>query len=356
MDVVMENSFIRGTNAQWRARLHSTTADNRMHRINELQGLLLIVEIMLSGELQRFAKRSLDFCIDGGLYKQNEKSLINQLSKLANGLQSRSLQIDSEVIMNHIYELMPYYADKYIREGGGTVVRFQQAIAKESGDVIEQLYLSIKNMVDKHKVEHSEYCSSLLTMLALSQTGVEVYDTIKKQQNALMTAYGAFAHRRKGDHHERIIKLVEDLLLLHMIDVSTWKDTRENTSCRGHLKKLHTIISGENLQKISTRTFTVVSMEYAEYSLACACIDLKRNGSIPNEVYDKLVDMVGCQYAEDIEIGLKNVSYNEDMDVWDVMDVLPLSGDKDAFQLFRSICLERPDLPRSYGERVKLES
>lgn len=352
----MENSLIHNTNEQWRARLHSTTANSRMIRINELQGLLLIVEIMLSGELQRFAKRALMYCVDDGLYKQSEKSLINQLVKQTNSIQFQSLRLDSEVIMNHIYEVMPYYANRYVKEGGGTVIRFQQAITRESGDIVEQLYLSIKNMVDKHRVEHSEYCSSLLTILALSQTGIEVYDTIKKQQNALMSAYGACAQRNKGMHHERIMKLVDDLLRSHMSNVGAWKDTRENEACRGFLKQFQKFISGENLQEISVRTFTVVSMEYAEFSLACACVDINQHGRMPDEVYSRLVKMIGCEYAQEMEKELRSVSYNEDMDIWDIMELLPHSSNKDAFQLFRSICLERPDLPRSYGEKVKLES
>ena len=95
----VQNSLFKLNNSRgdWRVRTQSRPSDERGIKIRELHGLLMIIEVMLSGELQRFAKHTYNHCIENGLYKQNEKRLVNQLLSLADGVQFRSTQMDCQM-------------------------------------------------------------------------------------------------------------------------------------------------------------------------------------------------------------------------------------------------------------------
>lgn len=336
-----------------RLKLHNETLDERMQQANALNGYLLIIEIMMAGELQRYGKRAYDIAIADGLYKQQAKKQVNELCKLVETLQYRCLTCDAERIMMHIFENMPCYARRYMKEGGGTVIRFQSALTARSKDITNHIFLSAKNLLDKRKAAHSELCATLLTMNALSTTAIEAYDVIASHQNRLL-AGDLVIKRDKSDHHERILRLCSDLLRPYISYGLVNDGSKEVEQSREFVRQLQVFISGESLDNIAVTTFSQVVMEYVEFVLACICIDMK-DGRLPNDVTETLINKLGSQQqADEVLRELSDVSVPDDADAWDLIDSMPVGIPTGALRKYRRICYERHDLPDQPDVKVVL--
>lgn len=324
-------------------KLYATPLRDRMEQSYTLSIYLLIVEIILSGELQRYSWHVFKYIRENGLYRQQMKKQVNELLRLTNELQNRCNTTDATVMIEHIIEIMPAYGKSYIEEGGGTVARFQNAFSVQNEDITHEIFKCNKQITDKVCTVHSELCAHLLTLQAIAQTGVEAYNIIAKQQDMLVFGE-VILHRQKSRHHECVIRQCELLSgpYLKAQDIvnqcpELLRDSREL------IRHMQMMISGESLDSTTIRVFQSVVMEYIEFVLASMCMDVHATGSFPKKVEAVLLERSNgdTDFVNRLLGELKELPISEDVDAWDFAHEFPEGGVGSAIARFRQMCFER---------------
>lgn len=338
-----------------RISLHARPLMERVGRADALNGYLLIIEIILSGELQRFAKRVADAIREEGLYRQQVKRQTNLLAEQVNDLQKRCMIADAEVMLSRVFEIMPSYSRAYIGEGGGVAVRFQTAFSKISSDVTQRTFICNKQLLDRCSAPHSLIMANLLTLQQIAEVGVCAYDAIATQQDALLFG-DVVVHRNKYRHHEAVIHQAA-CLLDAMGGVPSYEGCSKELGDRDALlKQMIDYLSGEKFEHLVNISFRTVLMEYTEFVLASICMDL-HGGTLPDGVIDAVRTRLGSEeQALQLMNELRAVHVPDGVEAWDFAEEIPEGGVGSAIAAFRHLCVERPDLPDAPSGLMKINS
>lgn len=336
-------------------KLHVEPLPERVGRANALSAFLVIIEVILCGEIQRYAHRAVKLMQESGLYKHEVKRQTNELRRLTDMLQKRCSEMDMTTLTQHITDNFPAYRRPYLDEGGGVVVRLQSIFLNRGNDIVNRFYLSNKQMVDKAKLPHSELCASLLTITAMASTGIEAYDKISSEQNKLL--FGDIVlHRSKSTHHERILATCQRLMEA-IADPTSLRErsSAELAQSREFLRQMRETLSGQSLSDTTEHAFTAVVLEFVEYALACFCIDLHRN-TVPDGAEQFLAEKMGStEDVERLKQELLAIPLPDDVDAWDFAHELPEGGVGSALSKYRHICACRHDLPSTDQKSVNLD-
>lgn len=321
-------------------RQHSTPWSVRREEANILNSTLLMIEIVLAGELQRFAYKSVERMKEHGIFRQRLKQSGNEMLLTANDLQQRCNHTDRNELMLYVTEAEPFFRQAYMDEGAGITSRLQSLFANSSGDITNRIFLASKNMLDRCNTAHSEVLANVMVVVAIAQTGIEAYEIIKKRQDALIAGDGRI-RRCKSAHHEKMLCCARTIINLMMRD-SKYLPEKEAMQARELVRQMQLFISGAGMGKVCEAAIGGGVVEYIEYVIASLVAMIHQGISVPEEVEQRMLHRLGSEKAVDMfkeELRVMPLPCHPcDVDIWEFAQQLPVGSEDSMLTSFRRMC------------------
>lgn len=327
---------------------HSQPWEHRKMVVDALNTSLLMIEIILAGEAQRFSHKSVDLLKAHDLYRQQLKRAGNELLETANSLQRRCDITDREELMEYVTRTEPAFRQAYMEDGGGMTTRLQAAYYRVSGDITNRIYIQSKNLIDRCKMPHSDLIANVMTVVSVAQTGIEVYEFIMREQDRLVSDRGR-VRRRKSGHHERMLCCARTIINTLMPPNPDLPEV-EARQARELVRQMQVYLSDKYMEQICRSTIDGAVIEYIEYSIASMCVMMHQSDSLPADVEDRLLRLLG---TENRVFGLKRElraiplpCHASEVDVWEFAQQLPAGNEVSMLTLYRRTCAESRSLTK----------
>lgn len=325
-----------------RLRTHDRPLQERMRDANMINVMLLYMEVVLVGELDRMAHATLRDAKETGAYRLLMKRSVNDLMACVGKLVQRCRATDCDVLLNAIVEKLPYYRKPYAEEGGGSV-NFLHSYFRRVGlcELDDRLRGLCLELADQAGVENRELMADACVMMSLAQSGIESYELAMKQVDKLLGG-DVRIRRMKSRHHEQVVHLAQQMLrmLTHgREDVNALDSLREQI--RETKREIHRLISGARLVEVCESALDAATMDYTEFALACLLKD-SLTGNDTEEPMRQIAEKLGGdpEAAKELLEELKGSDAAKQAylwDPWDLMELLPAGKEEGALRKFRSM-------------------
>lgn len=321
-------------------------------KIKFLQNFLLYYDMILCSEIQRYAYQVKDVLKDKGMYRHELKRFINALLDEARKLQMRVKDNDRIIVLKWCSRTDPkcVFAKQYQESGASIVNRFVLAFLKEFHKEWAVVELDCRTVAKRVSPKHSDIVGDLLKLEALSNTGIEMFDTCVKKMKALVAGHGT-SSITKSTHHESMRCAVWNLLRKLGINLNVATDT-EREYARKHMTAMQTKMAVVGMGDFFQHEFDKLSKEFADYIVASIYMDM-RNGKVGMGERRFVLEKLGTKHRAKKFFGqLASVPlYDEDdMDVIDVMPCISShNGNHKEIDRFRKFCINgtKFELPES---------
>ena len=322
-------------------------------KMNALRDLLIYWDVILSAEIQRYAFRALEQIKEKNLYKFNLKQYANKLIEEARKVQIRIKDNDKTMVEKWCQQIdkRMAFVNQYCHDGGGIVSKFNvayQEVFKKEWDVIWKDCGTVSESAD---TKYPDIVRTLLALDALTNTGVEMYDTCVKKMKSMMTGKGTF-NIRKSTHHESMRNAVNNLrsrLMTSKIDRSEVQARK----ARENLSTMQSKMIKKGLEGFFQDQFDLLTEEFTHYILAGIRMEIAA-GRVRIASIRTLYYRLGTRHR--VEKILRQLSAipmpDGEYDVWDVVETIPTEQDNSEITRFRNMCKknERHEQPESQAK------
>lgn len=307
---------------------HGMTYEKR-EALSNYQTILTLSEIILTGEMQRYASRAKSYLQDNGLYKQQAKKNINIIMAALSKLQLDFYVFERYTSIKSITQSFPLYAMDYVAEGESIGAKVQQAYTKATSDKIQLLFIGYKQFFDRHRVEHSELIAAAYTVMELTVVGQNVSNTTHRLINE--TIYGYDTKERPTLRMlDKVATAVREMLGYAILNSEITCDSEEFKPMHDMMLPITMgLVDGKPVKEmlVAVAEHTFRYMDYCTVRLWMAA----HNGLSDKE--RKAVDDMGINTDAFLE-QLRAMPLPEYEDVWDLQEQLPKGEEIDGTPMF----------------------
>lgn len=328
---------------------------DELHRqMNMYRDLLLYWDTILCGEIQRYAFRILNQMQDKNLYRHELKRYANKLLEEARKLQMRIKDNDKAMVIKWCLrtDKRRAFAAQFFEDGGSIVSKFAMAYQKEFKTEWSVVWKDCEVVSKRVNTAHPDIVCQLLALEALTNTGVELYDACVIRMKKIMTGKGTF-NIRKSLHHESMRNAVHNLISRLMKGGIDHSDVQSRYA-REHLAAMQTKMIEKGRGQFFQEQFDLLTKEFTHYMIAWMRMELA-SGKMSVASIRTLHDRLGTRHR--LEKFFKQLSEQaapeDDFDIWEVMDSIPIVCDKSEIYRFFSMCEkdERHESPESQAKQ-----
>lgn len=344
--------FTRPSQQKRLATVSKYTLSEMVTAINELNLYLVSCEMVLDEEMQRIALSIYKKLNEKNLMRHQIKKAAGELHAKTDDLFKRLTQEDQRIVMEHSKQIFPDYAKAYCEAGGSLSNRLQMQYYKVQGEKIKLIILSTKNALDRIRVPHSDIVAEVMTLIGLSTTGINLYESVQKKIDSIHGGSLKIT-RQKSMHNESILKSARNLVDQF---VSRNQDVpqREGQAAQTLFKQLGDYMGSEDMFRIVDNCVLGMSMEYVEFCLASLRIDMEHK-CVPFSVYRSLMERMGTTgNVRQMLSQLGDVSVPEEVDAWDFAVSLPSVSSGTVLNSFRRLCIENKSITPPEEDRGKM--
>ena len=321
-------------------------------KVKFLQNFLLYYDMILCSEIQRYAYKVKDVLKDKGMYRHELKRFVNALLDEARKLQMRVKDNDRIIVLKWCSRMDPkcVFAKQYQESGASIVNRFVLAFLKEFRKEWAVVELDCRTVAKRASAGHPDIVGDLLKLEALSNTGIELFDTCVKKMKALVAGHGT-SSITKSTHHESMRCAVWNLLRKLGINLNVATDTEREYS-RKHLAAMHTKMAVIGMGDFFQHEFDKLSEEFADYMVANIYMKMKA-GKVGMGEKRFVLEKLGTKQRTKkffVQLAAIPLCDEEDMDVIDVMECISSHNvNHKEIDRFRKFCINgtKFELPES---------
>ena len=240
-----------------------------------LQNFLLYWDMIICSEIQRMAYHVKDKLKQQGMYRHQMKRCTNALTDEARKLQIRIKDNDRAVVIKWCRRMdkQELYSRPFVDNGGSIVNYFNLSYLKKFYKLWEVVRLDCRTTAKTLSREQSGLVSSLLELEALTNTGIELFDTCVKKMKKLVEGHGK-ASITKSTHHESMRNTVHNLLR-NLGKASSEVPETVMKYARQHLADYQLSIVEEGSGDFFQNQFDLLSEEFLYYILASMRIKME---------------------------------------------------------------------------------
>lgn len=319
-------------------------------KVKLLQNFLLYYDMILCSEIQRCAYNVKDALKDKGMYRHNLKRVINSFLDEARKLQIRVKGNNRILILKWCSRMDPkcVFAKRYQEDNASIVnlfvLAFQQEFRKEWA-VVE---LDCRTVAKRASAKYHDIVGDLLKMEALSNTGIELFDTCVKKMKALVAGHGT-SSITKSTHHESMRSAVWNVLRKLDVNLNVATDTEREYS-RKHLAAMQTKMAVVGMGDFFQHEFDKLSEEFADYIVASIYMGI-RNGKVSMGEKRFVLEKLGTKQRTKkffVQLAAIPLCEKKDMDVFDIIERIS-SYNGNQIHRFRNFCINgtKFELPES---------
>lgn len=319
---------------------HSRPLEERVMDANRLNAMLLYIEVVLTGELDRYAHLTLSEAKECGAYRLLMKRRLNDLMAGVGHVVKRCTATDCELLMAVVVNKLPAYRKRFVDEGGGTV-GYLHSYFRRVGlcELDDRLHDLCQQLCEQSGEQHAKLLADICTVMSIAQTGIEVYDHIRVEVDRLL-AGDMRVRRIKSRHSDNVVNLCSQMICLlkrGSEELECTENMREEI--RATKREMHGLISGSKLIEVCEAALHAAAMDYTEFALACLLRDHLTGADI-SEPMQQVADALGgdMEAARSLleELTESEAARLADVyDLWDMAELLPNGRDGGALRRFR---------------------
>ncbi len=336
-------------------KMREANAQQRMAAADILNGHLLMTEIMLANLMQKYVYDVCSGLEEKGMMRHQMKRHARQMRDVSRDLISRSNQHDRSMVHTFCRRIFPSLVDTYIEDGGTLTSKLHVVFQRRYATLMEQIYLSSKNVLDKDRVPESELGAKIQMVLMLCHTGIELYDLICERVDRLLEGFGSMT-RLKSQHNEKILCSAKELMRLLSGNRKSMMDdeSREVKAVRAFCAQFQKELTSEELLQLIESGIVSLQIDFTEYAIATLRIRME-HGRLSVSCIRTLLARVGT--PANVRRLLKEIAAipytdNGETDAIDLAQSLPDSVPESAIATFRRLCIEdHVLLPEKEDER-----
>lgn len=316
------------------------------------QNFLLYYDMILCSEIQRYAYEVKRLLISKNMYRHELKRFVNALLDEARKLLIRVKDNNRILVTKWCNRMDPkkVFTKGYLNTDASIANLFVLAFCKEFEKEWRCVELDCRTVAKRSSSNTADVVTLLLKEEALTNTGIDLYNTCIKKMKGLVAGHGK-ASITKSTHHESMRCAVWNLLRKLGVETITATET-ESEYARKHLfdmqVKMVDVGTGDFFQK----EFDKLSEEFADYMVASIYMDMK-SGKHSFGKMRFVLDKLGTKHRVKKFFGqLAAIPLfdEEDMDVIDVMKCISShNGNHKEIDRFRKFCINgtKFELPES---------
>lgn len=301
----------------------------RRELCKQYQTTLMLAELIITGEMQRYAARMKQYLEEHGLYRQRAKRCMGELMGACTRMQADFLEYERYTSMQSVAQSFPIYINDYMAEGENVSMKVQQAYTRSTSDKIQMMFFGYKNLFDRHRLNHSELVAAAYTVMELSLMGRDVSKTIRTMiDNAV---YGYVTNQSPP---LRILNKIETAVREVLCEVIGDKemecDTDEFEPIRQPLLSIATALVDGKPVKDMLNAVAEHTFRYMDYCMVRLWI--AAHEGLSDKVRGEL-DALGADTDALME-QLRTLPLPEYEDVWDLQEQLPKGEDIDDTPMY----------------------
>lgn len=311
--------------------------------ITLMNNYLMCNEIIFCDLEQKYTFRILDMLEEKGLYRHQMKKHANRLRELTGTLQMRIRDNDRMSTWRSSGLIMPSnrYADSMYEQMGGIASKLQVAFLEMFDIKLKLIRLDSRELVRKMNLKHTDLLSEVFTMLALTETAIELFAFCQKQIR--IAGRGRLIdHTIKSTHHESVRNAVKGLLD-QFVSRGTDVPKEEALRAREHVKEFQQELVKDGMFEMFNAQYMSLRMDYIEFYLASARMEIE-NGTVGRGLIREVWKRLGTrQAAKSFFRQLAGIPLPQDDDVNEADVAHAISqweGRVKTVDLFRRLCLE----------------
>lgn len=317
---------------------------------------LVNCELILAGEVQRYAYHVLRMIQERGLYRHLMKKYANVLKQQTDDLVRRCTQVETVIVEKEVRKMNPHgtWWREFFDDGGGLVNRLCMLFSKENSLQLDLIRMGCKQMADSLKIANSDLLSEIYMVQALAQTDIELYECCQKTAESIGRGRVA-SHCIKSLHSEAMVNSTRNLVD-HFVKRTVSYRPQDVASMRGHIKKLQQNLSEERMFENINSCYTALRMDYIEYFLGKIRVEMEKGkNSLPLPVLRMMRTRMGSRdRVRQALQELKSIPLPaEDEDAWDYSKVVATAeGDFKALNTLRQLMLREQYLEEDETKEV----
>lgn len=332
--------------------LSAEQAETVRAQVKLLQNFLLYYDMILCSEIQRYAFQVMDGLASKGMYRHELKKYTNTLIDEARRLQMRVKDNDRALVFKWVSRMDPkaVYGKEYHEHGGSVVSRFSLSFRKTFAREWAVVELDCRTVAKETSDKTVGIVTTLLKLDALTNTGIELYDSCVKRMKSLVAGHGT-ASICKSTHHESMRCAARNLLGKLGVKLDRAGET-ERQYARRHLSDMQKRMVEEGMGDFFQKEFDRMGEEFAAYMTARMRMSLEQ-GRLERGGIRLVFERLGTKHrVRKFFRQLAAVPYpqGEDADPFDVADAIgEYEGPSSELNRFRKMCVENRcfELPES---------
>lgn len=311
--------------------------------ITLMNNFLMCNEIIFCDLEQKYACRIMDILTEKGLYRHQLKKYANKLREVTGMLQMRVRDNGQSATMKSCRLVMPSgrYAEQFCEEAIGIAFKLQKAFLRMFDVKLKLIRMDNKEIALKGGMKHPDLMSEIFTLLALSETAIELYSFCQKQIR--IAGRGRLIdHSIKSTHHESVRNAVRNLID-QFASRSSDLPQQESLRARKHVEEFQKELVKDGMFEMFNAQYMSVRMDYIEFYLASVRLDIE-NGAVGYGLIREVWQRLGTRQATKSffkQLSKIPISKDEDTSVMDIANEISSWGGKiKTVDLFRRLCVE----------------
>ncbi len=296
---------------------------DKQKRFADLATTKFVADILMVGELERFISKAQIALQENGLYKQQVKRQMGEMTKCQRRLFGNVQDAEAQWYTPIYTKCFPYYAKKFTGDGMSVARQMQAAFISETRDRSQMLYLNYKQLMDKHGIAQSEVRALLYTVSALSRIARRISERIYEQMEIVL--YNRVVNKHPQRVNDKIEHCVKEILkTIGAGDFSIEKE--EFKPIREYIEGITKSLISDDAAKMVCKVIEQFTYGYVDYCIAQMVIDAHGKG-LPDGVWLEMNEMLGKDGYADWDAFLMSIDVDDDDDAIDVIERLPKDND-----------------------------
>lgn len=292
---------------------------DKQKRFADLATTKFVADILMVGELERFISKAQIALQENGLYKQQVKRQMSEMTKCQRRLFGNVQDAEAQWYTPIYTKCFPYYAKKFTGDGMSVARQMQAAFIAETKDRSQMLYLNYKQLMDKHGIAQSEVRALLYTISALSRIARRISERIYEQMEIVL--YNRVVNKHPQRVNDKIEHCVKEILkTIGAGDFSIEKE--EFKPIREYIEGITKSLISDDAAKMVCKVIEQFTYGYVDYCIAQMVIDAHGKG-LPDNVWLEINEMLGKDGYADWDAFLMSIDVDDDDDAIDVIERLP---------------------------------
>ena len=317
--------------------------------IDVLNTFLLFSELILAGEMERYATRAIKYMEEHNMLRHQIKKQTSTIKDTLSTMLRRCNWEDREVVLGQsLLVTWNYdYGKRFYEDGGSLLNRLQLTFSRAYALKIKRIRIYNRRLAESAGMKHEDLMADLLTVSALAQTDIELFNEVQSRKRAAARGRGTF-RTIKNTHCEALVNAVQ-CILDQFCPRHSEVPEEQSALLRTHLREFQTDITSPKQFEMFDGQIIALGMDFIEYLLATMRMEMEKG---KNVLPYKLMRMVRIRMgsrknARQVMEELASIpSPTEDMDALDYSRVIATAkGDFKALNTFRRLCLDNRCLP-----------